>query len=161
MRIATLPLLMFVLLCSACGELAYKRGAGGEAFREDQQGCRGDSEPYHDCMARHGWTRVDIGALNPGVSASPVTDNRAPVLTAAEQKAELRDVDPDATVIVVSWWKFGAGPDSAKLALADCADRLHLPRSAPSPAGGAGYPVTGAQLRCMAEAGWHGLISRK
>jgi hypothetical protein len=165
MRIAALLSASLALLCSACGELSYKRGAGEDAFRDAQRMCRSASRPYRDCMAQQGWKVVDIGALNPGLSVAPVADNRAAPLTAAEQKAEqqaeLKDIAPDAMVTVASWWKFGAGPDSAVAALADCADRLHLPRAALSLAGGAGYLVTGAQLRCMSEAGWHGLLSRK
>lgn len=164
MRTAALLPVSLALICSACGELSYKRGAGEEAFREAQRMCRSASQPYHDCMTQQGWGVVDIGALNPGLSVAPVADNRAAPLTAAEQKAEqkaeLKDIAPDATVKVASWWKFGAGPDSARADLAACATQLHLPPvAAPSGATG-GYLVSGAQLRCMREAGWHSLISR-
>jgi hypothetical protein len=112
-------------------------------------------------MAKQGWKTVDIAALNPGLSASPLADNRESPRTEAEQKAELEKIAPDATVTVNSWWKFGAGSEGVAAALAECARRLQLPPPEPSKPDSAGYPVTGAQLRCMREAGWHGLINRK
>lgn len=156
-----LALVVCVLLLSACGELSFKRGAGADAFRESQQACHGGSVPYADCMAQQGWTVVDMGALNPGLSVAPVADNRQAGASKGEVTAALNALAPDAVVTVASWWKFGANVDGLRAALKDCARQLGLPQEIVAGSDGKGYRVTGAQLRCMGQAGWYGQVARQ
>lgn len=154
-----IPIICFVVL-SACGELSFKRGAGADAFRDAQQSCQRGSTPYADCMAQQGWTLVDMGALNPSLSVTPVADNRQAGASRGEVTATFNALAPDAIVTVASWWKFGANADGLRAALIDCARQLGLPQELVSGSDGKGYRVTGAQLRCMGQAGWYGQVAR-
>lgn len=155
MRTPTLFLICSPLLLAACGEVAYKLGASPEALQAAQLSCRAGPLPYPECMSRQGWTLVDMAALNPGLGFAATADNRQAAQTVAEQKTDAPQPAPDALVTVAAWWKFGAGPESLRAALADCA-----PAGTGQGSHDQGYRITGAQLACMRQAGWHGQMAR-
>lgn len=148
------------VLLSACGELAYKRGAGADAFQAAQAACRDDAAGMQACMARLGWTRVELDRLNPGVSVMPQLDNRAPARTAAEEDARLDALPPGAALAIASWWKFGGGPEDLVAAQRDCARRLGVAHPLPLAADGVSQWADSAYLQCMRQAGWRGLAAR-
>jgi len=160
-----------ICLCLAgCGEIAYKRGSGGDEFSVARRDCRQqspDDAAYRDCLAKSGWSIADldpsvktgpsslpVSAPVPG--ASPASSGTPPVTGAASPSPALPSSvpdDPNAIVSIGSWWKAGSGQAALQASVNDCVAVLgpsHQPDAA-------ARKVTRALYLCLTDHGWHGL----
>ncbi|RTL49823.1 MAG: hypothetical protein EKK46_14155 [Rhodocyclaceae bacterium] len=147
----------FLLMQSACVEVAYKRGADESSFDGARQRCRAAvAADYERCMEKEGWSvyKPDDEKLN--LALSPQPDNRGE--TPGPRPATLRSgtVDAKASYRVGSWWRIGGNSDSLHADAAACAESLHDTEGMQSLSGG-GYRLSGALLQCLAGKGWRGL----
>ena len=166
--------LLTVLLLSACGEFAYKRGASVSDLNATKKAClakNADKAAVEKCMAGDGWTVQNFDSAepidtmqsepDPVIEATVTEDNRViakPKITnnpsgEAIAPAEKKPADPMDTFKIGSWWKLGGGADNLKGSIAECVKTLgeaHQPDSQTK-------KVTRGLLLCMKEKGWHGL----
>jgi hypothetical protein len=157
-----IPIVMLFALGS-CGEVAFKRGSGPDAFAAARATCRDQNpEPAaeHACLSQAGWHVTSLGA-EPAAVASPPTENPAsPGVAPAVPGPAVVSVPPApppappvGKIAVGSWWKFGAGDADLHAAADACAAGLG-PGDQPAP----GYHVvTRALYACLRSHGWHGL----
>lgn len=168
--------ILLILTLSACGEFAYKRGAGAADLTADKSACEAhsnDRKMIEQCLNDKGWTVQKLDDLDPFATASVNPDNRAiasdsksytqTVAASDDNKAESTKVtappptaDPLDKFIVSSWWKIGGNADSLQSAINDCVAILgeaHRPN-----------PVTNEATRglgvCMKDKGWRGLKAK-
>lgn len=166
-----------LLLCvAACGEIAYKRGAGPGAFDERAAQCRALGEDrYPACMAEHGWTlHRQSGSLPEDWHVPPVGEQKpamgggaGPQSGAYEGQAgqgksfaagavrgqalpQVAGADPLARFSVSSWWKLGASAAQLESAMAGCSAQLG-PQHRPD---GERRMLTRGMILCMRSAGW-------
>lgn len=166
--------LMATLLLSACGELAYKRGATANDLTATKKSCASidpTKEAVQKCMADKGWSvqNLDVAepiALmqtepDPVIEAIENTDNRQtskPLVsskTASTDKLapQKKSADPMDMFKISSWWKLGGSPDNLKSSTQECVNSLgeaHEPDMQSK-------NVTRALLLCMQKRDWHGL----
>lgn len=167
---------LLILTLSACGEFAYKRGAGANDLTADKSSCEAQSNDHktiEQCLNDKGWTVQKLDDLDPFATASVNPDNRAiasdnntytqNATTSDGNKTESTKVtapppvaDPLDKFIVSSWWKVGGSADSLQTAINDCVGILgeaHRPN-----------PVTNEATRglgvCMKDKGWRGLKAK-
>jgi len=177
--IRQITILSLALLCSACGELSYKRGAGPEELATIQKGCRSNSQTpaeYEACMSGNGWVVKNFDEKDPVADIEVSTDNRNPTGTivhkeivagstnptsstdsAAAIKSEPAHIaSPDDLFKISSWWKIGGNDAGLKQAMNECVASLgeaHKPNVATQ-------QTTRAFLICMKKSGWTGLRSK-
>lgn len=163
-----------ISLLVACGELAYKRGAGVADLHSAQQACRsqdGGQLAIEKCLQQNGWFVQNLDQLSPLASISPL-DNReiagrrnasqtgspnGNAVAAAGTETAVKPADPMESFLISSWWKIGSGPDELKLAIHACSTasgEAHRPLIEAS-----ATRVTRGLLLCMREQGWHALQS--
>lgn len=177
-------LLLFTLLLSGCGELAYKRGANSSDLEVAKKSCRAkapDSAAVEKCMADRGWVVRNLDRMAP-LDADPVVEATAlPSDRRIENPASATPGKPGAegtvsalpdkahptptvkkapdmldTFNVSSWWKTGSGAESLKADTEACVAKL----------GAAHRPhnqtqtVTRGLLLCMKGKGWSGLRAK-
>ena len=169
--------LLTTLLLSACGELAYKRGASASDLENTRKSCKAKDagpEAVQKCMAADGWVVQNLDSADPIATmqseADPVIDasvtednrqfNNPTASTKTNTGKESKDsteikkpADPLDTFKIGSWWKFGADAANLKNSIESCVTTLgvaHQPNSQSK-------IVTRGLLLCMKEKGWHGL----
>lgn len=156
--------IVFLATLPACGEIAYKRGAGADELNAAQQRCRKNSQDdaYQRCMETEGWTLHRMDAQNPLMVVVPVEDNRAAFATPYVSKASVAPPmdaagkplppNPLEQLNVSSWWKAGGSADELDTATAACVAALgpaHQPESATR--------MTRGLVLCLKKKGWLGL----
>lgn len=162
-----------MVLLSACGEFAYKRGAGAAELEEARSSCRASAKPgqtYEQCMASLGWTvqNLDEEPLLATTSVNP--DNRAAAPSPAGNMAvtpelakevpvtpvAVKPVDPMDLLKINSLWKLGGNSAELQSAIDSCVATL----------GDAYRPTADRQLmtrglvRCLRDKGWYGVANR-
>ncbi len=73
-----IPILL-ILTLSACGDFAYKRGAGANDLAADKSACEARSNDHkmiEQCLNDKGWTVQKLDDLDPFATASVNPDNR-------------------------------------------------------------------------------------
>jgi hypothetical protein len=170
-----------VLLLSACGELAYKRGATANDLATMKRSCSSkdaSKEAVAKCMSDNGWAVRNLDSSepiasmqnepDPVIEATENKDNRQiarpeviskPNTTNIENPAhqERKPADPMDTFKISSWWKLGGSPDNLKSSIQECVQSL----------GEANEPntqskkVTRGLLLCMQKKDWHGLRDKQ
>jgi hypothetical protein len=160
-RIAALAVLCAVAL-TGCGEIAFRRGSGPDAFAADRQACQA-RDPAPDsvraCLSQAGWTVTNLEPATPPASAEPppapatAAATHVEPATAPDQRMQSAVVHaPPHTILVGSWWKFGAGTADLRSTVDACVAKLG-PANAPD----AGlHSVTPALFACLRGGGWHG-----
>lgn len=173
--------LMTALLLSACGELAYKRGATANDLAAMKKNCTSKDavkEAVAKCMSDNGWSVQSLDnsepiALmqnepDPVIEASERKDNRQIARPEAANKAntasieasapqERKPADPTDTFKISSWWKLGGSPDNLKSSTQECVTSLgeaHEPNVQSK-------KVTRGLLLCMQKKDWHGLRDKQ
>lgn len=164
-RQAALPLILVISAAlTACGEVAYKQGAGADQLETAKQKCNSQSKTgYDECMKAEGWSIYKRDDDNPLMVVSPVEDNRAAasgyVATAAvavpKKDAAGKPIPPNPMdkLNVSSWWKMGGNADGLQIDTDACVEKL----------GPAHKPVDGSNLYtrglvlCLKDKGWSGL----
>jgi len=155
------------LWLGGCGEVAFKRGSGGDEFSAARLACRQqspDEAAYSACLASRGWSVADLDAA--GVSSPPVStavpgvslaSSVAPQVTAAASArpalASAVPDDPGAIISVGSWWKTGGDQAELQASVNDCVALLGSSHQPDAPY----RRVTRALYACLNEHGWHGL----
>ena len=164
-------LLLFTVLLSGCGELAYKRGANSSDLEVAKTSCREkgpDPAAVEKCMAGRGWVVQNLSRMEP-IDADPVVEasvipsdrrieNAASDLPDKAQPTPPVRKAPDMldTFNVSSWWKTGSGAESLKADTEACVAKLgaaHRPDNQTQTA-------TRGLLLCMKEKGWSGLRAK-
>ncbi len=177
-------LLLFALLLSGCGELAYKRGANSSDLEVAKKSCRTkapDAAAVEQCMAERGWVVQNLAGMapldaDPVIEASALPSDRRIENPASAMPGNPRTEDtvsalpdkapptptvkkaPDMldTFNVSSWWRTGSGAESLKADTEACVAKL----------GAAHRPdiqtqtATRGLLLCMREKGWGGLRAK-
>ncbi len=157
---------------AACGEIAFKRGSGADAFAADRRRCRSeaaDPASVNSCLTQAGWRvtelRTDAVSVPEPATPLPVTVPRpAPAASPAGAEPAIAAPDkaatavpppvPPKTLIVGNWWRIGTGAADLHAAGDACVAKL-----GPSDAPDAGYhTVTPALYACLRSAGWHGQV---
>ena len=173
--------LLTALLLSACGELAYKRGATANDLAAMKKTCTtkdSAKEAVAKCMSDNGWTVQNLDVAEPIASmqseADPVIeatedkDNRQtakpqlvskPNTTNIENSApqEMRPADPMDTFKISSWWKLGGSPDNLKRSIQECVKSLGDAHEQNVQS----KKVTRGLLLCMQKKDWHGLRDKQ
>jgi hypothetical protein len=165
-----------VLICAGaltgCGEIAFKRGSGPDAFAADRRHCQSqnaDPAAVHACLAQAGWHVTDMessaaSANGTAVAAATVPTQAAPALPPVSAAPSIQPPDalppsPSASATALSvggWWKYGAGAADLHAAADACVAKLG-PANAPDK----GYhTVTPALYACLRGSGWHGIARR-
>jgi len=158
---------------TGCGEVAFKRGSGSDAFTADQRRCRAenaDPDAVRVCLAKLGWHVADLApdgapaapdapaAASPAISppALPAQQSAAGAAAAGPAAPPVSPPparSPTALVPVGAWFKFGGGSGDLHDAVAACVAILG-PDYAPAP----GYhSVARALYACLGKHGWHGV----
>jgi hypothetical protein len=167
------------LLCSGCGEFAYKRGANASDLDAAKQSCRtktsGDAA-YQQCMRDSGWVVTDmakVGATDadPVIDIAPTPSDRPieNISTAPPPKAEnyvratpgqppqpsvpAKAPDMMDTFKISSWWKAGSNADALAADTDACVAKLGEAQRPDSKT----QLVTRGMLLCLREKGWSGL----
>lgn len=161
MKLQTAVTLMTTLAAlSACGELAYKRGAGQDMFNTARAECsamQADRAAYDRCMGEKGWAVQRLDEPDPVDTIAATSDNRstptAPNDEAVPSAAPSKPADPMDRFRIGSWWKFGGTPDGLKAATESCVASLG---EAYRPVPGS-KEVTRAMLVCLKTQGWRGV----
>lgn len=157
-----------LLLCAGalagCGDIAFKRGTGPDAFAADRQACQernANQDAVHACLSAAGWHIAD---LEPSTApASPTQPEKLPMAAVSSSAQPIAAVAtspqtpaPQATpktLLVGGWWKVGAGSADLQSAAATCVAKLG-PANAPDE----GYHrVTPALYACLRGQSWHAL----
>lgn len=151
---------------TGCGEIAFKRGSGPDAFAADRRRCQSenaDPAAVRACLAQAGWhlTNMQAGAAPapalsaPAPQSAPAASVVAAVPAAAGPGGVVMPTPPPAipkTLVVGNWWRIGTGGSDLHAAGDACVARLGS-----SDAPDAGYhTVTPAFYACLRAAGWHG-----
>ncbi|HEY3300916.1 MAG TPA: hypothetical protein VGJ90_09110 [Methylophilaceae bacterium] len=176
---------LLILTLSACGDFAYKRGAGANDLASDKSACEARSNDHkmiEQCLNDKGWTVQKLDDLDPFATASVNTDNRvvSPDTntytknttvandTAAQASSGISPnseksstptaiADPLDKFIISSWWKIGGNAGSLQDAINECVAILG---EAHRP-----NPITNEATRglgvCMRDKGWRGLKAQK
>jgi hypothetical protein len=170
MRQAAFPLRIFlslasVILLTACGDVAYKQGAGPDQLTATKQKCNSQAKlSYDECMKAEGWVVYKRDDDNPLMVVTPVADNReaggTPYVAAAAVAVPKKDAtgkpippNPMDKLNVSSWWKMGGNADGLKTDTDACVATL----------GEAHRYVDGSNLYtrglvlCLKDKGWSGL----
>jgi len=177
-------LLLFTLLLSGCGELAYKRGANSSDLDVAKKSCRAkaqDAAAVEKCMADRGWVVQNLARMAP-LDADPVVEATAlpsdrrienPASTTPGKQGAEDDVSalpgsphltpivkkaPDVldTFNVSSWWKTGSGAESLKADTEACVASLGAAHRPDNQT----QTVTRGLLLCMKGKGWSGLRAK-
>ncbi|MDI1298465.1 hypothetical protein [Methylotenera sp.] len=173
--------LLTALLLSACGELAYKRGATANDLASMKKTCAtkdSAKEAVAKCMSDNGWTVQNLDVADPIASMQSEAD---PVIEATEDKdnrqtakpqlvskpnttntensvpQESKPADPMDTFKISSWWKLGGSPDNLKSSIQECVKSVgeaHEPNVQSK-------KVTRGLLLCMQKKDWHGLRDKQ
>jgi hypothetical protein len=153
-----------VLFCcesglAGCGEIAFKRGSGPDAFAADRRACQArnaDPASIDACLAQFGWHVTDMDAGAAPASPAPMPPPQTPPATppaATAPNASPQPVAPAPNLIFGGWWKLGTGAADLHQDADACVAKLG-PANVPDP----GYhSVTPALYACLRAAGWHGL----
>lgn len=151
---------------TGCGEIAFKRGSGPDAFADDRRRCQSenaDPAAVRACLAQAGWhvTDMEAGAAPVAAPAAPppmtVAVPPAPPVVAVPAVAAPDGVvpPPPATpkiLIVGNWWRIGSGVADLHATGDSCVAKL-----GPADAPDAGYHrVTPGFYACLRAGGWHG-----
>lgn len=166
-------ILLMTLLCSACGEFSYKRGASQGDLENTRKSCQSGSQTssqYTQCMSDNGWVVKNFDEKDPVADVEVTTDNRGSIPRPAASN-EAGDAsagheagntepappkDPNDLFKVSSWWKIGGNEPELKKAMNECVASLgetHKPNVQTQ-------EVTRAFLICMRQSGWTALRSR-
>jgi len=177
-------LLLFTVLLSGCGELAYKRGANSSDLEVAKTSCREkgpDPAAVEKCMAGRGWVVQNLSRMEP-IDADPVVEasvipsdrrieNAASAMpgkagaegqvSALPDKAQPTPPVKKApamldTFNVSSWWKTGSGAESLKADTEACAAKLGAAHRPDNQT----QTATRGLLLCMKEKGWSGLRAK-
>ncbi len=153
------------LALSGCGEVAFKRGSGPDAFAAARASCRdqnADPAAVRACLSHAGWNVTDLDAgpaaekPAPAAQSSPEAATNTPPMppTASAPAAPLpASPAPPGKLAIGSWWKFGAGAADLQATADACAAGL-----GPDDRPDAGYHlVTRALYACLHDHGWHGI----
>jgi len=173
--------LLTALLLSACGELAYKRGATANDLEAMKKTCTSkdsSKEAVAKCMTDNGWTVQNLDEAepiasmqnepDPVIEASENKDNRQTAKPTVVSKPNTANVeisspekkkpaDPMDTFKISSWWKLGGSPDNLKSSIQECVQSLgnaHEPNVESK-------KVTRGLLLCMQKKDWHGLRDKQ
>ena len=164
-RQAALPLLLAAAtVLTACGEVAYKQGAGPDQLSLAKQKCNSQTKlGYDDCMKADGWTLYKRDDDNPLMVVTPAADNReagSPYVAAAVVAVPKKDAagkpippNPMDKLNVSSWWKMGGNADALKVDTDACVSTLG---EAHKPVNGSNLYTRGLVL-CLKDKGWSGL----
>lgn len=159
------------LLLAGCGEISYKRGAGGAELQNAQAACRGEQsrESYEKCMDARGWTVASLDELNPVATIAYSADNRTPAAepaamatpdSPAHPTAETTrpaPADPMDIYAISSWWKIGGNPQALKQDINACVVELGDAHRPPADH----RKATRGLLLCMRKQGWYGLQEKR
>lgn len=168
-----ISLLVLVLMCNACGEFAYKRGAAHGELENARKSCKTDAKSpveYDACMSDKGWVVKNFDERDPVAEIDVMTDNRYPVTRPLEVRKEeakpgpdgnplnepVKVASPDDLFKISSWWKIGGSDAALKVAMNQCVISLgdaHTPNVATQ-------EVSRAFLLCMKKSGWTALRAR-
>lgn len=177
-------LLLFTVLLSGCGELAYKRGANSSDLEVAKKSCRAkaqDAAAVEQCMADRGWVVQNLRMMEP-LDADPVVEATAlPSDRRIENSASAMPGNPGAegqvsalsnkahptpivkkapdmldTFNVSSWWKTGSGAESLKADTEACEAKLGAAHRPDNQT----QTATRGLLLCMREKGWSGLRAK-
>ena len=177
-------LLLFTLLLSGCGELAYKRGANSSDLELAKKSCRAkapDAAAAEQCMADRGWfiqnlARTTLLDADPVIEASALPSDRRiensasamPGKSGAEGTVSaLSDRAPSTPTVrkapgmldtfnVSSWWKTGSGAESLKADTEACVAKLGAAHRPDNQT----QTATRGLLLCMRGKGWGGLRAK-
>ncbi len=154
-----------VLAITGCGDVAFKRGSGPDAFAAARTACRdqnADPAAVRVCLSQAGWTVADLDAGPAAEPPGPVPPPAPQAITGtaplspsvtAPANAPSKTPAPRGKIAIGSWWKFGAGAADLQATADACAARLG-PDDRPDP----GYHlVTRALYACLHDHGWHGV----
>jgi len=153
-----------ILVClgalAGCGDIAFKRGSGPDAFAADRQVCQSrnpESAAVRACLSEAGWHVTNLDPAAPPAQRPAVPVQSAPPQSSPSIPAPAPNVQPPTTgpgtLLVGGWWKFGASAADLKSASDACVAAL-----GPSNLPGPGYHiVTRALYICLRSHGWHGL----
>jgi hypothetical protein len=166
-------LITALAVLAGCGEVAFKRGSGADAFAADRASCRAqnpDPAAIHACLSQKGWHVAELDSDTGPAAPTPAMSSKA-VETPAPQTAQLSSggqpapvapvppptpaaaVTPSGKISVGSWWKFGSGAANLNDDVTACVAVLG-PANQPD----TGYHlVTRALYKCLAAHGWHGI----
>lgn len=161
---ALIAMLAMTGLLAACGEVAYKQGAGADQLAATKQKCTAQTKTsYDDCMKAEGWVVYKRDDENPLMVVTTVEDNRAPgspyvaaATVAAPRKDEAGKAippNPMDKLNVSSWWKMGGGAEDLKAATNACLAKLgpaHTPEIEKK-------LYTRGLVLCLKDHGWSGL----
>lgn len=147
------------LIClSACGQVAFRRGSGPDAFAQARAACRQPDQvaaAVRACLEKAGWTVADLNP-DPADTPAPAASSAPPAASAASSApapaASGLPAAPTGKIAVGGWWKLGGGAADLDAAAGACAAALG-PEDQPAP----GYHlVTRALYACLSRQGWHG-----
>jgi len=181
MKISTMSAMVMVMLLSGCAEVSFKRGAGVDQLRADRKTCAASDDANACLIAKGWSTldlgsdaeSPAVAEITPtesaakteiAVASTPTSIAGAPTVVAAPApKKDPRDVsnmkatpkalpkDPNALVMVSSWWKpGGANPQAAIDACVMTLGEAHKPDYARN-------KVTAGLVGCMRKSGWFGV----
>lgn len=168
-----------LLFLSACGQFAYKRGAGATDLSQAQKACQtaGDEAAAEKCLEDSGWVVKNMEDMDPVAVIMPNSDNRSsaePVMIEKEDATASasntatstatgstpapvkKTANPMDVFKISSWWKMGGNDASLNIALNECVDKLGEDHRPPADH----QKATRALLICMKEKSWHGLQAR-
>lgn len=166
-------ILIMALLCTACGEFSYKRGANQSDQENARKSCQSNSQSssqYTQCMSDNGWLVKNFDEKDPVADVEVTSDNRGDFSKSTAEK-EATDgstnheagnseptppKNPNDLFKVSSWWKIGGNEPELKKAMNACVASLgeaHQPNIQTQ-------EVTRAFLICMRQSGWTALRSR-
>lgn len=157
------------LALTACGELAYKRGASASDLQQAKLQCSklASEASAESCMKEKGWSvqqldDKDLFAIASYTDSNPnqtpsiskkTTSNPTQASNITEQPATDMKADPLDLYTINSWWKIGANGQNLDVAINECVAKLgeaHKPNSKTQ-------QVTRGMAICMREKGWRGL----
>lgn len=155
------PVLMFGMI--GCGPIAWKQGSGAADLQRDETECRAQ-QPTDDgaakCLRDRGWTVTQFAVPDttttpamPNVKSSPAREvtnrntNDNEIVTSA---VDSETVDPQATIIVQSWWKAGAQASDFNVDANSCLNTLGVENTPDYTQHRYSQPL----VQCLRERGW-------
>lgn len=167
--IQTTVCVVIITVLSSC-MFAYKRGASNQNLVNDEKVCYKqagndkESEAFHACMHARGWSIVntmksDQLAVDHRYShksaskdlATPVTDSFPEESTWPQPATHTSDSQETSSIVVSSWWKFGAGPERLKQDQENCHSRTGRQDKSGMTIQ---WNATADFRRCMKDLGW-------
>lgn len=124
--------ILLVLSLTACTQVAWKSGSNGDDLKRDDTACRekfSTDDDIKSCLQEKGWTISDFRAPADTVDAAPIvaagsqsaalpapakSDGGSVAMipasasTASTAPATKKAADPNAKIVIQTWWKAGA-----------------------------------------------------